>query len=444
VPRSATQTVEVNVNSTNHAPVAADDTKTTAEDTTLIASVPASSDSDGDDLTYQLVDTTPGLAFSADGSYTYAPLADFSGTRSFTYRASDGIATSNLATVTITVTPVNDPPTAVGDTATVAEDHTVTVDVAANDSAGPANENGQTLTYALAEDALHGSVGCSTSGSCTYTPDPNYFGADSFTYALSDGDLGGFATVHVTVTAVNDPPVAGDDSIELLESSVLTFETRANDSRGPANESGQTLGRPTITSPPAHGAVLVNADGTIRYTPTSAYAGPDSFEYEVCDNGTTNGSPDAQCDRATVSATVTSVADEVEDLVEANPGTPLADKVEDALVKLEKAEEKLAQTPPDRQGALGEYEGAVGELEAAVKDGLLTPAQGNALMNSICGTARKLAEDAIAAAVARNGNAGKITEARQRLTQGDTFRAAGRFKDAIARYKDAVSKAEGA
>jgi hypothetical protein len=144
------------------------------------------------------------------------------------------------------------------------------------------------------------------------------------------------------------------------------------------------------------------------------------------------------------------VADDLAEIVAANPDTPLADKVEDAIAKLEAALQKLAETPPDRQGALGELEGAVGELEAAVKDGLLPVSEGTALMDRIAsseeapGGARELAEEAIRQALEREGDGEQITEAHRALAEGDAKRGSGEFKDAIAKYKDALSKAEDA
>ena len=437
----------------NAAPVAIDDTATVVEDSVANAVDVLANDSDPDGDPRRLTAVTApehgtatlddnGTPALADDKIRYTPALDYFGPDAFEYTISDGELEAS-ARVTVTVTPVNDAPVAVGDTATVAEDGVVTVDVAANDSAGPANEADQALTFALATDALHGAVDCTTAGSCTYTPDPNFFGADTFAYAVSDGSLGAFATVHVTVIEVNDPPVAGDDAIVVPESGSLTFEARANDSRGPANEAAQTLAVLAITLAPAHGTAAVLADGRIRYTPTPGFDGADGFSYRVCDNGTTAGAPAALCDEAAVSVDIEGFDEQLEEIIDTSPPS-VADKLEDALEKIEKAEAKLAQTPPDRQGALGEYEGAVGELESAVKDGMIPAALGNSLMDRICGSARRVAEDAIAEAVARGGNAGKVVEARRALAQGDTRRAQSRFKDAVSRYKDAVSKAEGA
>jgi hypothetical protein len=119
-----------------------------------------------------------------------------------------------------------------------------------------------------------------------------------------------------------------------------------------------------------------------------------------------------------------------------------ADKLEDVVEKLDKALAKLALSPPDRQGAAGELEGAVGDIEAAVRSGLLSRADGNAVMTEIAEAARALGEDAIDDA--QGGNAAKLAEAQAALAAGDSRLAAGRFKEAVAMYKDAISKADGA
>ena len=119
---------------TNQAPVAAGDAFSTAEDTVL--TVPASgvlgndSDPDGNPLTAVLVGSGPAhgtLTLNADGGFIYTPAADFAGSDSFTYRASDGTLTSNVATVAISVTAVNDAPVATNDAYSTAEDTVRTV-----------------------------------------------------------------------------------------------------------------------------------------------------------------------------------------------------------------------------------------------------------------------------------------------------------------------------
>ena len=122
-----------------------------------------------------------------------------------------------------------------------------------------------------------------------YTPDPDYFGPDSFTYTISDGNGGtATATVAVTVTNVNDNPVATDDSATVAEDSTgNVINVLVNDNDGV--DEGETL---TITavSDPAHGTAAIGAGGTsVLYTPDPDYFGPDSFTYTITDgNGGTD------------------------------------------------------------------------------------------------------------------------------------------------------------
>ena len=139
---------------------------------------------------------------------------------------------------------------------------------------------------------------------------------------------------------------------------------------------------------------------------------------------------------------IETVRDDLQDLIDADPGSPLADKLEDARDKLNSALSKLDAN--DVQGALGEIEGAVGDIQAAVDDGLLAAVTGNQFMDDLAGAARTLAVEAIDDAIARNGDPGKISDAQTALADGDVDRANLMFKDAVANYKDAVSQAEGA
>ena len=148
-------TISLTVTGGNTAPVAVNDGYSVAEDGALtvptIGVLANDTDADGNTLTVAAprpvsAPTNGSLTLNANGSFTYTPNADYFGSDSFTYRANDGTADSNLATVSITVTEVNDAPTAVNDTTTVAEDGSVTFDPRPNDSKGPANESTQTLT----------------------------------------------------------------------------------------------------------------------------------------------------------------------------------------------------------------------------------------------------------------------------------------------------------
>jgi hypothetical protein len=132
------------------------------------------------------------------------------------------------------------------------------------------------------------------------------------------------------------------------------------------------------------------------------------------------------------------VATDLDGLVRSNAGTPLAGKVEDSAAKVRSAVTKLRQTPPDRHAGLGDLEGAAGDLEAAVKEKLLR-APGDRLLNRITDAARQLALDAIAQAGRNRPNSARAAEAT--VSSGDRERNASRYKDAIARYRDALSRA---
>src|SRR5436305_1594921 len=138
------------------------------------------------------------VLFRSQGKVLYTPDANYNGPDSFTYTATDNGTTNGAAdpksdtgTVTVTVTEVNDAPTANPDAATVAEDNSVAIDAAANDSAGPANESSQVVHVSHVDAPSHGSTSIISSGpdqgKVLYTPDANYNGPDSFTYTAKNG-----------------------------------------------------------------------------------------------------------------------------------------------------------------------------------------------------------------------------------------------------------------
>ncbi len=129
-------------------------------------------------------------------------------------------------------------------------------------------------------------------------------------------------TFVVTVTEVNDNPVAVDDTLTSIDEDsgtrVIPFaDLLANDSAGPANESGQSL---TITnvSNPVGGTVAINGTN-VEFTPTANYFGPASFDYTVTDNGTTNGVSDPKSDTGSVSFTINPINDPPSFTIAANP-----------------------------------------------------------------------------------------------------------------------------
>jgi len=209
----------------NQPPVAADDAYRVDEDGQLSVAAPGvlanDTDPESDPLTAALVaDVAHGsLALGADGSFVYTPAPDYAGTDSFTYKANDGAADSNAATVTLTVDPVNDPPVASDDAASTPEGVAVTIDVLANDT----DPDADALSVASVTQPAHG-VATNNGADVTYAPESGFTGDDAFTYIVSDGQGGAdLAFVTVTVGGANAPPtppqglvaVAGATSVTL-------------------------------------------------------------------------------------------------------------------------------------------------------------------------------------------------------------------------------------
>ena len=282
---SSYKTVTITINPVDDTPVAVDDKATTAEDTPIDIDV-IGNDTDIDGGTKNVVSVTQGtngsVAINPDGTVKYTPKPDFNGSDSFTYTLNGG----STATVTVTVTPVDDAPVAVNDTATTAEDTPVDINVIANDTdidGGPKNVVSVT-------QGTNGSVAINPDGTVKYTPKPDFNGSDSFTYTLNGGST---ATVNVTVTAVDDAPVAVADSATTPEDTPIDIDVLANDT----DSDGGTKEVVDVTQG-ANGSVVINSDGTVKYTPNANFNGSDSFSYSI--NGGSS---------ATVTVTVTAVDD---------------------------------------------------------------------------------------------------------------------------------------
>ena len=184
-------------------------------------------------------------------------------------------------------------PVALDDDVTTDEDTPIVIDVIANDT-DPDNLIDPSDVSAMSAPS-DGNVVDNGDGTITYTPDPDWSGADSFTYA--NGYSG--ATVTVTVDPVNDDPVAGDDADTIDEDTVSTIDVLANDT----DVDGPGLTVSAIVSSPANGTTVINPDNTIAYTPDPNWFGSDSYEYEASDGA-------GGTDTATVTITVDPVNDD--------------------------------------------------------------------------------------------------------------------------------------
>jgi VCBS repeat-containing protein len=304
----------------NQTPEAVNDGYSTSEDSGL--TVPAGlgvlvndndNDADADPLIATVVSGPAhgDLVFNPDGTFGYTPDANFIGTDSFSYTVteqadgahlhglsgllnlvtlgafgSDGHTAAAPATVTITVTAVDDAPVAVGDAVTVAEDSTATViQVLTNDT----DVDGGPKTITAVTQPGHGVVTV-TGTTASYTPAANFNGTDTFGYTLNGGST---STVTVTVTAADDAPVAVGDTVTVVEDSAATvIPVLANDTD--VDGDPKTI---TAATQPGHGAVTFT-DTAVSYTPAANFFGTETFGYTL-NGGST----------ATVTVIVTAVDD---------------------------------------------------------------------------------------------------------------------------------------
>ena len=225
---TATATATLQVLAVNDAPIANAQNLTTAEDTPKTLALSATDvDTPIADLTYRIV-TEPahGILSGTAANRTYTPSANFNGSDSFTFVANDGNSDSAPATISLTVTPVADAPQATDDTYSTAEDTPLIVNAANGVLANDSDVDGDALTVVKLSDPTHGALTLNSDGSFSYTPNANFNGLDSFTYQAQDGALdSNVATVTLQVLAVNDVPIANDDSATTDEDKPIKCES---------------------------------------------------------------------------------------------------------------------------------------------------------------------------------------------------------------------------
>ncbi|SPF80392.1 Ig-like domain-containing protein [Pseudoprimorskyibacter insulae] len=326
-----TATVTVNVGDNtggNVAPVAGNDTGSTLEDTALTLTNLLANDTDanGDTLTIKSVDAPlNGTAvLNGDGTVTYTPNLGYLGNDVFTYTVQDGNGGEDTATVTINVGNAggNNAPVAGDDTVSGNEDAD---DITFNPLANDTDPDGDTLRVQSVTQPANGTAQVNADGTVSYTPNPNFFGTDTFTYKVTDGKGGeDTGTVTVNVAGVNDDPEADNDADTTPINTAITVNVLANDD----DVDGDTL---TVASVGTanNGTVVNNNDGTVTYTPNNNYTGTDTFTYTVSDG---NGGTDT--------ATVT-----------INVGTPARDGIIEGTNGDDVIDENYLgdpDTPPDR------------------------------------------------------------------------------------------------
>ncbi|MBL8821071.1 MAG: tandem-95 repeat protein [Planctomycetia bacterium] len=283
---SNTATVTITVTPQADDPIAVNDAANVDEGGNVVINL-ASNDSDPDgslDLTTIIITQQPAhgsIQVNNDGTVTYLHDGSESTTDSFQYTIKDTEGnTSNAATVTVTIAPVNDDPVAVNDEATVAEGGNIVINLAGNDTDA---ENQLDLTsIVIVDQPANGSIVVNNDGTVSYTHNGSETTSDSFTYTIKDADgaTSNTATVTITVTPQNDAPVAVDDQESITQGGSVVVNVAGNDTDA---DSSLDLNSIVITQPPANGTLSINGDGTITYTHNGSATTSDSFKYTIND-----------------------------------------------------------------------------------------------------------------------------------------------------------------
>ncbi|MGD8785827.1 MAG: Ig-like domain-containing protein, partial [Phycisphaerales bacterium] len=268
-------------------PVARNDSVTTKEDHPIIITL-SGSGLVNEKLIYSVIQKPlKGSLSGKSPKLIYVPDINFNGSDSFTFKVSYEDVVSNIATVSILVTPDNDPPIAKDDSATTKEDTPVVIDVLTNDTDIDGDQLGKVT---IQTQSKNGSVTIEADNKLSYTPKANFFGIDSFTYRVfDDGGKSDTARVNIKVEMVEDPPVASDVSVTTQEDKSVFIMLKGNDPDGDKLSFD-------VTEEPSHGK-LSGTKPHLRYTPKANFNGSDSFTFKVNDGKATS-------EKATVSIKV--------------------------------------------------------------------------------------------------------------------------------------------
>ena len=288
---TATATVSINIAPQNDSPVAHGDSYAVNEGAVVTVDTPGvlanDTDEEAESLTASIVQQPQfgTLTLNANGSFSYEHDGSETTSDSFVYQVSDGNGGMDTATVGISINGVNDDPIAVNDVYEVAEGLLLTIDalgLLANDT----DDDGDLLTTTLRTNPTHGSATVNGDGSFSYQHDGGESTSDTFTYVAGDG-LGGTAigTVSISITPVNDRPVANDDTYSVGEGATLNIATPgvlSNDSDPDGDELSVAL-----VNGPQNGTLTLNANGSFNYAHNGGESVSDSFIYEATDGGLT-------------------------------------------------------------------------------------------------------------------------------------------------------------
>ncbi len=282
-------------------------------------------DPENDALTFTITEGNIAGAFKLVGDKIVvadASKLDYETVKQFVLKVevSDG-SLSTVAIITINITDVeettpNQAPVLVDISAEVEEDGILSGTSLLVNASDP--EGGSlTISTTPVKQPEHGELVIHPDGTYTYKPEPDFFGTDSFIYAICDNGSPVSCTqgtVTITVNSVNDAPEVGEDKVIVTEGSSVIGNLLANDT----DKDGDQLIINTVpVSAPANGSLTINPDGTFVYTPAPGFKGTDSFTYEVCDD-----QQPAACSQGVVTIVVSpydSDGDGIPDHIETGP-----------------------------------------------------------------------------------------------------------------------------
>jgi len=265
----STAAVYIQVNNINDAPIAVAQTFNSNEDDALIIEL-MGTDVDEDNLTYAITSEPENGTLTGDApNVVYQPNEDYFGEDSFTFKVNDSVLDSTNEIISINIEAVNDAPVGNEETIFAIEDQVTSFTISGSDI------EGDDISYSLVSDPDNG-VLTGEIPNLNYTPFENYFGEDSFTFKVNDGNLDSdIVTMYLDVKAVNDIPVGDGLSLQVQEDESISFKLTGSD------VDNQDLIFKIIQNPP--NGIVSGQPPFLAYTPNGDFNGDDSFTFEVQD-----------------------------------------------------------------------------------------------------------------------------------------------------------------
>jgi hypothetical protein len=291
----SSQTVNITVSAVNDAPIALPFSASTNEDQSVTGVINTASDVDSPNLIYSTLSSGAGgnLSISTNGNFTFLPAINFNGVFNAQYRVCDNNSLCSIASFSITVIPVNDFPIINSETFSTPEDTPLSGSVSSNDN----DVDGNTISYTANYNNLNGVFSLQSNGAFTFIPALNYSGTVSIPYTGCDASNAcAQATLTLTITAVNDRPIANNINLSTNEEVAITVNLTQNSS------DAEILPLSFTVFNPSNGTVSVSSSGNALFTPAINYNGPAGYSYIACD-------VQGLCDTAQVAITVVAIND---------------------------------------------------------------------------------------------------------------------------------------